>query len=235
MQDPEPVEVVNARGGALDIGPTPGVPDRALVSASHMAKSIVGTVSVPLLVLDRNLVIRHVNSAFARHFRLVPSGDDGGPLYELSDGAWNVPELRTCLSGLVAADKGFERLEIEREFAGIGSRVLCVSGCTIQELDLLLLTIEDVTTQRQAEKALHQSEEQRRQSEKMEVIGRLAGGIAHDFNNVLTIIIGNAELVADTLGPGHEAMDRVRAIGQASEKAAALTDQLLAFSRRSST
>ncbi len=218
MKNPEPLEGVDG--------------NLALDSARDMAKSIVENVGVPLLVVDRHLVITHANSAFATAFRLPTGGGEGQSLYDLSDHAWNVPNLRPHLKALAANQQPFEHVEIEREFPGIGLRVLCLSGRPLEDLALLLLTIEDVTTHRQAEKALHQSEEQRRQSEKMEVIGRLAGGIAHDFNNVLTIIIGNAQLVADALGPEHEAMDRVLAIGRASEKAAALTDQLLAFSRR---
>jgi CheY-like chemotaxis protein len=66
----------------------------------------------------------------------------------------------------------------------------------------------------------------------MEAIGRLAGGIAHDFNNVLTMIIGYSNLAAATLGGGHKATEYVHEIEKAGQRAAALTDQLLSFSRR---
>jgi signal transduction histidine kinase/CheY-like chemotaxis protein len=208
----------------------------ALLSARDMAMSIVENVGVPLLVVDRNLVVKHINSTFATAFRLPPGDGVGQSLYDVSDHAWNVPALRPHLRALAADQQPFEGVEIEREFAGIGLRVLCLSGRPLEDLGLLLITVGDVTTHRLAERALRLSEEQRRQSEKMEVIGRLAGGIAHDFNNLLTIIIGNADLVTDlvTDAPGydHTALSHVQAICRAAEKAAALTDQLLSFSRR---
>lgn len=76
------------------------------------------------------------------------------------------------------------------------------------------------------------SEERRRQSEKMETVGRLAGGIAHDFNNLLTVIMGHADLLSEVEGLKPEAATEVRAIREGATRAAALTDQLLAFSRR---
>lgn len=75
-------------------------------------------------------------------------------------------------------------------------------------------------------------EEQLRQSQKMEAVGRLAGGIAHDFNNVLTIIQSYAELLAVELPQGTDGHDELRAIRTAADRAAALARQLLAFSRR---
>ena len=75
-------------------------------------------------------------------------------------------------------------------------------------------------------------ENQLRQSQKMEAVGRLAGGVAHDFNNLLTAIIGYAQLAEARLAPDHKARQDVREIMSASERAAMLTRQLLAFSRK---
>ncbi|HET9783926.1 MAG TPA: ATP-binding protein [Terriglobales bacterium] len=77
-----------------------------------------------------------------------------------------------------------------------------------------------------------QTEEQMRRALKMEAVGRLAAGIAHDFNNLLTVINGFAELMQQQPGLEAVAAHRLAGIGQAGERAAELTRQLLAFSRQ---
>jgi signal transduction histidine kinase/ActR/RegA family two-component response regulator len=83
---------------------------------------------------------------------------------------------------------------------------------------------------RATEQTLHHAEEQLRHSQKLEAVGRLAGGIAHDFNNLLTAIIGYSELIEKRNAGATQ--EHARLIRKAGEQAAALTGQLLAFSRK---
>jgi signal transduction histidine kinase len=91
----------------------------------------------------------------------------------------------------------------------------------------------NVLQRRRAERELARSEAELRQSQKMDAIGRLAGGIAHDFNNLLTVINGHSALLRETpeLGSG-DAASSLDEIQKAGNQAAALTRQLLAFSRK---
>jgi PAS domain S-box-containing protein len=103
----------------------------------------------------------------------------------------------------------------------LGGRPVRDKNGMIASIDLIA---EDVTERRKLE-------EQLRQAQKMEAVGRLAGGIAHDFNNLLTIMKGHLGLLEEELGLGHPCRRRAEQVSQAADRAASLTQQLLAFSR----
>jgi len=92
--------------------------------------------------------------------------------------------------------------------------------------------VRDITERKKAEKEMAELQEQLRQSQKMEAIGRLAGGIAHDFNNLLTVIKGYTQLSLTELKVPAPLKVNIEEINKAADRAAELTYQLLAFSRR---
>ncbi len=104
----------------------------------------------------------------------------------------------------------------------ISAQASARTGDGIQVVEAI---VEDITER----KAL---EEQFRQAQKMEAVGRLAGGIAHDFNNLLMVISGYSETLMEQLGPAHALRPKAEAIQQATDRATTLTRQLLAFSRK---
>jgi hypothetical protein len=89
----------------------------------------------------------------------------------------------------------------------------------------VLVLVEDVTDRKKME-------EQLRQAHRLEAVGRLAGGIAHDFNNLLTVILGIGEMLSKDSDLSESHLEDIREINKAASTAAALTSQLLAFSRR---
>ena len=101
------------------------------------------------------------------------------------------------------------------------------------KIDKLIIVNRDITAQReQAREILRQKEEQLRQAQKMEAVGRLSGGVAHDFNNLLSVIIGYAEDLEVSIEPSDRRHKEAEEVRKAGERAASLTRQLLAFSRQ---
>jgi PAS domain S-box-containing protein len=134
------------------------------------------------------------------------------------------PELRTALlDGLPV--NGMETVWLPRD----GNLIqVVISGRSFRDrsgkIYLLHILAEDVTKKKLLEEQLYQAQ-------KMQAVGQLAGGIAHDFNNLLTVIGGNVELILNN--PSDQLLlDRLARVQQATERAANLTRQLLAYSRR---
>ncbi len=124
-------------------------------------------------------------------------------------------QLRNYETGFVTKDGG--RVEVSASV----SLLRDASGAVVGTLGML----KDIGERLQLEAQL-------RQSQKMDAIGRLAGGIAHDFNNLLTVITGRAQLIASRLRPEEPIHRDATLVRSTADRAAALTQQLLAFSRK---
>jgi two-component system, cell cycle sensor histidine kinase and response regulator CckA len=128
-------------------------------------------------------------------------------------------------------DLRFETALIRRDGAPVPVD-MSLTTVEIEGRPTLLGIARDISDRKKAEEDRTALENQLRQAQKMEGIGRLAGGIAHDFNNLLTAIRGNASLALIELPPDHPAREDLEQIEQAADRAAALTRQLVAFARR---
>jgi signal transduction histidine kinase/CheY-like chemotaxis protein len=95
-----------------------------------------------------------------------------------------------------------------------------------------LVLANDITERRRTEAALHETEEQLRRAQRLEAVGNLAGGIAHDFNNLLTVITGYTGLILRRIDDEDPHWTKITGIKKAADRAASLTQQLLAFSRK---
>ncbi len=129
---------------------------------------------------------------------------------------------------------GFATLRFENRYRHTDGRWRWISWTAAPAEGRVHAVGRDVTAEKEAAAALRTAEEQLRQAQKMEAVGQLTGGIAHDFNNLLTGIIGSLALLKKRVAEGRaaETARYVAAATESAERAAALTQRLLAFARR---
>ena len=148
---------------------------------------------------------------------------------DIADALYVLPEERGRVVERMSQQDRFGGIDVQLKRKGGDVVAVRLSGRTLRNetgvIDGFEIIAEDITER-------HALEEQYRQAQKMEAIGRLAGGVAHDFNNLLTVINGHAELLLASLDSTEASFRDVSEIRKAGERAASLTSQLLAFSRK---
>jgi two-component system, cell cycle sensor histidine kinase and response regulator CckA len=201
--------------------------EQALQESERRCRSLLENASGIVAVLDAAGVIRYVSAPLCGILGYRPGEWVGGRLADAVH-----PEDARLLAGFLA--EVLRRpgvllpLEVRTRHRDGSWRILGVMGRNLlgdPGVQGVILNAQDVTERRQLE-------EQLRQSQKMEAIGRLAGGVAHDFNNMLGAVTGYSDLLLRRIGHDEAARGYLLEIMKAAERAESLTRQLLTFSRK---
>lgn len=119
-----------------------------LMEARDYAEAIVETVREPLLVLNQDLQVITANHSFYDTFQVAPIQTEQHSIFELGNGQWNIPGLRSLLEEILASNTQFQNFEVEHDFEQIGHKVMRLNARKMPRIDntqMILLAIEDVT------------------------------------------------------------------------------------------
>ncbi len=141
-------------------------------------------------------------------------------------------DLEHTIAGAKGLSEGESLARFENRYRHMDGSYRSISWMAVPGDGLINAVGRDVTVEREKAEALRATEEQLRQSQKMEAVGQLTGGVAHDFNNLLTVIRSSIDLLKRPDLPEERRQRYVAAISDTTDRASKLTGQLLAFSRR---
>ena len=137
-----------------------------LRKSTEFFRGVINTVIEPLLVLDAELRVVMANEPFFSTFKVSPEQTVNKFLYSLGKGQWNIPKLRTLLEEVLPRHQTVRSFAVERDFEDIGHRTMLLNAQTLSATPdaepMILLAIEDITERKQANVALHESEEKYR-------------------------------------------------------------------------
>jgi len=160
------------------------------------AQDIVDTVREPLLMLDTTLRVRSANNAFYQTFQVSSEETENRLIYELGNGQWDIPDLRTLLEDVVPKSSVFNDFELEHTFPVIGRRVMLLNARKLQagnHGELLVLAMEDVTERRRAEEEVAKAKEAAEASSKTKSL--FLANMSHELRTPLNAILGYSEIL----------------------------------------
>jgi PAS domain S-box-containing protein len=189
-------------------------------------QTVIHTSPLPIVAVDSQGLVQLWNKAAEEIFGWTAAEVRGRPLPTIpdSDRESFLAHLHSELRGEPYPPQQLRRLRKDGSLVDVSLWTAPLRDAS-GRIGGAMGIFEDITQRKRLE-------EQLRQSQKMEAIGGLAGGIAHDFNNLLGVIIGFSEIQLEQLGPADPTRKSIQEILKAAKRAATLTRQLLAFSRR---
>lgn len=136
--------------------------EKLVKAAFDYAANILETQREPFLVLDKELRVVSGNRAFYQAFQVSKEETEGRFVYDLGNGQWDIPGLRSLLEEVLPQNHAFDSFEVEHNFETIGPKVMLLNAHRMQRpgnhSELILLAIEDITVRRLMEQSLHESE-----------------------------------------------------------------------------
>ncbi|MBI4062006.1 MAG: PAS domain S-box protein [Elusimicrobia bacterium] len=203
--------------------------------SAREAASIIEATPEGILITDEHGIIKYVNSGWERMSGWSSREVVGKVTPRVLKSDRNDPAIYARLWRTVTQGRSFRGEFYNRRRDGthyaVESLIMPLKNAAGETTGFSGIE-RDITDRLRAEESLRQNQEQLRQAQKMEAVGRLAGGVAHDFNNLLTAIGGYADFLLSSIEPGDPRREDVGEIKKAGERASALTRQLLAFSRK---
>lgn len=174
-----------------------------LEAARNYAEAIVETVQVPLLVLESDFRVNKANRSFYETFQVSPPETAQSRIFDLGNGQWNIPQLRSLLEDIFANDIALQNFEVEHQFERIGRKTMLLNAWKIVqpgENQRILLSLEDITERKQFEtersQLLTQEQSARQQAE---VANRakdeFLSNLSHELRNPLNIMLGWAQIL----------------------------------------
>lgn len=208
-------------------------------AARNYAEAIVETVQVPLVVLESNLRINKANRSFYETFQLSPSETAQAIFFEVCNGQWNIPRLRSLLEETLTNDRSLQSLEVKHNFERIGYKVLLLNAQKIiqdGEAERILLSVEDITERKQFEaerlRLLGQEQSARQQAEAASrAKDDFLSNLSHELRNPLNIMLGWTQILRTRQLDNATLIRAIETIDRSAKAQSQLIEDLLDLSR----